>query len=262
MSTLVGVPVKNAAIWLPKFLAELDRLEEVSRVIFIYGKSMDNTLDLLRTYRDNTPHDVDIFLEAADLNAMSAHQIGGLYQDFQDALSEGKEDYFLLIDCDITEFPPDLIPRLKEHDKDIIAPYIWTHGHTPPKFFDTYCFRYNGGRFHPFNPPNPGKPFELDSIGSCYLAKRAAFFLTPYGDRPHISFCANAREMGFEIWADPTTEVFHLYVEQLGMSRVYPEALENKPPDLTPYIKKDGSLIPLDEMGPDIVFAFIWKEVR
>ncbi len=262
MSVLVGVPVKNATIWLPKFLVELDRLEDVSRVVFIYGESVDNTLSMLKDYRDSSPHDVDIYTESSELKAESAHQLGGLYQDFQEALSEGKETHFMLIDSDITEFPPDLITRLKEHDKDIIAPYVWTHGHIPPKFFDVYCFRYKGGRFHPFNPPDPGHPFEVDSIGSCYLAKRSAFIITPYGERPHISFCANAREMGFTVWADPTIKIYHLFVEQLGMSRVYPEALEGKAPDMTPYIKKSGELVPLEEMGPDLVYAFVWKEVR
>jgi len=101
----------------------------------------------------------------------------------------------------------------------------------------------------------------VDSIGSCYLAKREAFAFTPYGDRPHRSFCRNAKELGFEVWADPTTKIHHVFLEQLGISRVYPERLEGLPPDMTPYIKKDGSVVPLDQMGPDVVYGMIWKKV-
>ena len=151
---------------------------------------------------------------------------------------------------------------LKEQDKDIISPYVWEDGFVPPKFFDTYCFRYEGGRFHPFDPPNPGKPFQLDSIGTCYLAKREAFAFTPYGERPHRSFCHAAKEMGFEVWADPTIDIYHLDVQRLGIQRIYPEALEGLPPDMTPYIKNDGTLVSLEQMAIDMLYALIWKEVR
>jgi len=261
MSTLVGTPVKNAGLWLPKFLEELEKLRGVSRTVFIYGESNDQTLDILNQWADTSRHEVEIFREPP-LEAPTAHQLGPLYQDFQDAMTSGDETHFLLIDADITRFPADLIYRLRKHGKDIIAPYVWVNGHVPPRFFDTYCFRYKGYRFHPFNPPDPGQPFKVDSIGSCYLAKRDAFAFTPYGDRPHRSFCQNAREMGFEVWADPTTKIYHVFLEALGISRVYPEALENLPPDNTPYIKKDGSTVPLEQMGPDLLYAMIWHEVR
>jgi len=259
--TMVGVPVKNAAFWLPKFLEEFDKLRGVSRVVFIYGDSVDQTLDILQTWKKATDFEVEVYHEPP-MRAPSAHQISPVYQDFQEILVQGEETHFLLIDCDVTRYPPDLIERLMAHDVDIVAPYVWTDGHIPPKFFDTYCFRYNGARFHPFNPPNPGKLFEVDSVGTCYLAKREAFAFTPYGDRPHRSFCEMARKMGFKVWADPETEVFHMFVEQLGMTRVYPEAVEGLPPDRTPYIKRDGSLVPLEQMAPDIIYALIYKEVR
>jgi len=262
VSTLVGVPVKNGGFWLPKFLTDLEQLEDVSRVVFLYGKSDDSTLAILKDYKVGSKHKISIYNEPPLQKAYSAHQIGKIYEDFQELLQNGKESHFLLIDCDITSFPPDLITRLKKHDKDIIAPYVWTHGHVPDKFFDIYCFRVDGCRFHPFNPPQPDKPMQVQSVGSCYLAKRAAFAFTPYGNRPHISFCAKAMEMGFEVWADPTTKIYHVFVEQLGLTRQYPEAMEGLPPDISPFIKNDGSKIPPDQMGPDIFYAYIWKEVR
>jgi len=258
---MVGTPVKNASLWLPKFLYELEKLEEVSRITFIYGKSVDQTYDILTQWLETTHHEARVCLEPR-MKARSAHQISLVYSDFQAMLLEGDETHFLLLDSDVTKFPPDLITRLLKHDKDIIAPYVWTDGHVPPRFFDTYCFRYKGARFHPFNPPKPDKPFEVDSVGTCYLAKREAFAFTEYGGRPHRSFCHNAKEMDFKVWADPTTEIHHVFVEQLGMNRIYPEALEGLPPDDTPYIKKNGDIIPLEQMGPDIIYGFIWKEVR
>ena len=262
MSTLVGVPVKNGAFWLPKFLTDLEQLEDVSRIAFIYGESVDQTLLILQDYKKGTKHTINIYKEPPLKNAHTAHQIGPLYEDFQELLQNGDESHFLLLDCDITSFPSDLITRLKKHDKDIIAPYVWTHGHIPEKFFDIYCFRVDGCRFHPFDPPMSDEPIQVESIGSCYLAKRAAFVITPYGNRPHISYCYKAREMGFTVWADPTTKIYHLFVEQLGMSRQFPEEVEGLSPDVSPYIKNDGTKIPPDQMGPDIIYALMWKEVR
>lgn len=261
MSTMVGIPVKNSALWLPKFLQELEELEDVSRITWIYGRSKDQTLELIKTWSEETKHETDLWLEPP-MKAHTAHQIGAVYGEFQEIMTEGDESHFLLIDCDIMRFPPDLISRLMAHDKDIIAPYVWEDGYVPDKFFDTYCFRYKGARFHPFDPPDPGKPFQLDSIGTCYLAKREAFAFTPYGERPHRSFCQAAKEMGFEVWADPTTKIYHLDMQRLGILRIEPEALEGLPPDIAPYIKKGGTIVPLEQMGPDILYAMIWKEVR
>lgn len=261
MSTMVGIAVKNSALWLPKFLEELEKLEDVSRVVWIYGKSRDQTLEIIQNWSEVTQHEVELYLEPP-MKARTAHQIAPVYGEMQEIMTEGDESHFLLIDCDVMRFPPNLITHLKEHDKDIIAPYVWDDGFVPDKFFDTYCFRYEGARFHPFDPPNPGKPFQLDSIGTCYLATRKAFAFTPYGERPHRSFCLAAKEMGFEVWADPTINIYHLDVQRLGIPRIYPEAVEGLPPDMTPYIKKDGTLVPLEQMAIDMLYALIWKEIR
>jgi len=90
----VGVPIKNAGLWTPKFLEELDKLRGVSRVVFIYGKSVDQTLDILLQWKDSAPHKVEIYKEPP-LDAQTAHQLGPLYEDFQEALTQGKETHFL-----------------------------------------------------------------------------------------------------------------------------------------------------------------------
>ena len=268
MSVLVGVPVKESAVWLPRFLEQIEKLEDVSRVVFSYGNSRDPTLQFLKEWESETKHSTEIIHEPAMPRPLSAAEIAPVYKDFQDIIGEKgwrDETHFLLIDADVMDVPADLIQRLMRHDKDIIAPFVWVDRAFPRQFFDVHCFRLYGYRFHPFLPPDPedGKPFEVDSVGSCYLAKYEVFKLIEYENpHPHMRFCENALDEGYEVWADPGTEILHLDTMKVGVAKSPLEVLRGKKFDPPPFIKKDGSIIANEDFDKELIKAFVWGIVE
>ena len=128
MSVMIGVPVKDSAVWLPRFLTQLEKLEDVSRVVFSYSPSRDPTLQILTQWENETKHSTEVIMEPKMVPApVSAAEIAPVYADFQTMMGEEgweHETHFMLIDADIMEVPSDLVQQLKTLDKDIVAPYV------------------------------------------------------------------------------------------------------------------------------------------
>lgn len=262
MSVFVGVPVKNCAAWLPRFLQQVDGLSDVSRVVFIYGQSRDPTLDVITQWMVNTDHEVEIYREPSNLSVLTSAQIGVIYRDFQQLVREGNETHALMLDSDIMKMPRNLIQRLKDYDKDIIAPYVYILYHGPGDcFYDTYCFRIGGYRFHPFHPPmNNNELFKIDSVGTCVLSKRKVFLEVPYQNNwPHMSFCNDARVQGYEVWADPKTRIEHLDLMRFRLEN-YPIFLPESPSNMVPIIKDDGTIISESAFSEDYTKTYIWGQ--
>lgn len=268
MSVMVGVPVKDSATWLPRFFKQLEKLEDVSRVVFSYSRSKDETLKLLKHWEHETKHSTEIIHEPDMPQALSAAEIAPVYKDFQTMFGEkGWEDetHFLLIDADIMDVPDDLIQRLMAHDKDIIAPFVYVDRMIPKQFFDVHCFRLSGFRFHPYLPPDPndGEIFELDSVGCCYLVNRDTFKFVDYDNpHPHLRFCENALDAGYEVWADPSIEILHLDTARFGIVKTPIEILRGIEFDPPPVIKKGGTVVDNDELIEDMINALVWGTVE
>ncbi len=257
MSVMIGAPIKNCGVWLHRFFYNLDQFTDVSRIVLSYGESMDSTLRVAREWAAETKHKVEIYAEPP-MRALSAAEIAPVYQDFQKMMT-GDETHFLLIDSDIVKTPQNLIQLLKKQKKDIVAPYVWVQGRTPKEFFDCEIFRLNGHRFHPFKPPRPEKPFQLDSVGSCYLATREVFLTAQYDNpHPHRVFCDDARARGYEVWTDPRVNIYHLDISRFGRFHRPIEALKGDPPDKTPFIDSSGKIFSVEEMKLVFSRAYVW----
>ena len=81
----------------------------------------------------------------------------------------------------------------------------------------------------------------------------------PYPDR---MLCKNAREKEYTVWVDPRLSVYHLHASPLGIYSFPLEAVEGKPPDPTPYIKANGTVIEVGMMPNDFVEAYVWGRVE
>lgn len=223
-TVMVGIPIKNASMWVKKNIDCLRKLtydHKSIRIVYIYSKSHDNTLDILREFaKDNDFMSVEVYEEQYDpqLQRWGIQMGASIYNDLQ---SLCKEDYFMLMDCDVVDVPEDLIEGLMDIDADIVAPYPWSEGHR--HFYDTFIFRYKNVRFHPFRPPGVGKPYPVivDSVGTVFLARGDVFRKTkitnPY---PNLSFCNNARGTGHTVVAVPYIEVFHADLEKIGIQHL------------------------------------------
>ena len=219
-TVMICIPVKNTGRWLPKSIKQLESLtypHDKIRIVYSYSNSFDNTLDVISEFAKNGTFKVEVYREPFEEQIMMyGIQVGAsIYKDFQRLL---KEDYFMLFDSDIVSIPNDLIEQLLEIDTDVVAPYPWSEGHR--HFYDNFIFRINNIRFHPQKPPGLGLaiPVYVDSVGTCFIAKREVFVNTqidnPY---PNLTFCNNARGLGYSVVAVPYIEVIHADLEKLGI---------------------------------------------
>jgi hypothetical protein len=241
MSVMIGVKVKDAAIWLSRFVCEVENLEgSIKRVVAFYGQSRDETYSILKHWEKTSKHKIEIYsdpyLAECDRHGWS---LAAVKQDVQRLLREGNEEFYLNLDCDLVQIPPDLIARLMARDKQTIAPMIWTEGRDEKTFFDIFIFRKENCMFHPLQPPGlwQSEPFQVDSVSTCYLAKRemelAGVYSNPY---PPIPFYAGLRAKGFEVWVDPTIDVYHVDLEKYGiLHHAQPSPYSN-----VPFIKNTG----------------------
>jgi len=252
-TVFIASKVKNAELWLPRFLVQLEQLElPDSKVAFMYGKSVDRTFSYLDHYRTISRHDVEIYADPY-LPPEDRHgaMLTRIKQDIQKLLKQSECTHYLNIDCDVVDVPPQTVKQLLSHNKDVIASMVWTEGRPTPTFFDTYEFRLNGCRFHPLYPPGLEKtePFQIDSVSTCYVATAEAelegVYSNPY---PHIPWSADLIKKGYEIWVDPLSKVHHIDLERLGIGRQpLPITLS-----MSPYITDKGVKYTPQQVGAQL----------
>jgi hypothetical protein len=146
----------------------------------------------------------------------------------RNALAEkAGHDYLMWVDSDI-QFPPYGISRLMDRDKDVIGGlYFRKEKDARPN-----VFKLNDGNFFEtiYDIPTFKEPFQCDGVGTGFmLIKRKVFeAFTPevceklwypfdLGRGPSnkeegedLSFCRRVKELGFEVWCDPTIPLGHI----------------------------------------------------
>jgi len=262
------MPVKNAEPWLPKTIEVLERFKEVARVVVSFEtRSTDKSFLILRKWAESSPKQVEVYASPKPPHRVhTSAEIAFIYNDFRKILRDGDETHVLMWDSDVIDAPKNTVRRLLKHGKNIVAPYPYVKYHAPGKmFYDTFVYRLNGYRFHPFNPPrNNGEPLRLDSVGTAFLVERETLLETAYRDPyPHMQFCNDSREKGYEVWADPGIEIWHADLTRLGElhhaleyvpgSKYYNPGF--KPP---PFITDSGRVVEPEELYGDMVQLYVY----
>lgn len=129
---------------------------------------------------------------------------------------EEKCEYLFFVDSDVV-YPKDTLARLLAHDKDVVAGH-YKMKTAPPMGM---AFDLDGTRI-PIEAM-PHTLFELGAIGcGCMLIKlhifekleRPFFQVRIEGDDLVVSedvwFCDRVRRAGFQVWCDPTIELYHM----------------------------------------------------
>lgn len=105
-----------------------------------------------------------------------------------------------------------LLSVIESEENLFVAPMIF---HLDERFYDTFCFRYNGVNFKNEKPYHKGlmtsqRFYEMNSVGSFVLmnAKIARQLQWPEED-VFIGFCRNSRLLGTKILLDKTQSVYH-----------------------------------------------------
>jgi hypothetical protein len=131
-------------------------------------------------------------------------------------------DFGLLLESDLF-IKPDLLKRLlanRPTDAGAIAPMVWIGeaGGQMTRFYDQWAFRYldTDQMFAPYLLPwylarFGDEPIELNSVGSCVLFEmatvRGGAWYTP--DEVIVGFCKAVRAQGRQVYADPSTHIWH-----------------------------------------------------
>jgi len=223
--------VKNASSYLPNFLQQIENLDypkDKIRLLFVYGESQDNTLEILKNCKLNR----EVYAEQNIWRGEGGPEL--LADAWNDMCSICTEDYFVHASADLKYIPPDILQRLIAHDKDIVAPF--TYIENTNKFFDTYVFRIRGQRF-PENIKLEGLT-EVDSVGTFMVIKKKVIEQVKW-ENPHppLQFCHNARKKGFKVYVDPSIAVIHPLPTMVWNPRFVTDA-KRKVEDVALYVQK------------------------
>lgn len=141
--------------------------------------------------------------------------------------------HVLWMDVDLVNVPHDLIERLSEiSETDIVAPFVFVERIRPGEpsfqnggwFYDTGGFVRNGEHARPFPPHLAGHGvMEMQSVGTCYLApadvyRRGCRYEPAGDDVEHVSMMAEARALGYRVWATDAVQVMHAYLPLYGVA--------------------------------------------
>lgn len=107
--------------------------------------------------------------------------------------------------------PPDVVERFLAVGGEVVAG--WPVLGDASNFYDIWAYRGLDGRHFTNTPPyhpsyRPDAPFEVSSVGSCWLLPAAAvrdgIRCDTFGA---VELCAGLRRRGYRIWVDPTIEI-------------------------------------------------------
>jgi len=217
---MVCITSKNDAMHLDEFFKEMEALDypkENLRWVWMYGKSVDNTLDKILEFHKSRKYKYAVYQEPLFYNATrSSMWIADLCNAFKPLIKD--EEYVLFLDTDIKKIPPDTLKKLVQANKDIVAPFVWNDT-KPRRFFDTYVFRYRKkpfGAYDIYKPPfmDSKVPVKVDSVGTFVLIKEKVFKAISWENpAPHFQFCKNARKVGYTVWTLPYVSLIHANIE-------------------------------------------------
>jgi hypothetical protein len=212
--------------------AALDWPHEALRFYVAEGDSVDNTWAGLNAWAERDArvrlgkHDLHFTRfkgSVADTDRLRCCSFMASYARAM-ALTDGWADWLLWVESDLI-WEPDLLARLMATGKDYVAPWVMVNlagnGADDPAvlrrgeasqlwFYDTWGFRHTDGRHFTPLEPRPKVPFRINSAGSCLLVRaEVARRSNEVNDLAIVGWCDQARAAGYEVWADPATEVWH-----------------------------------------------------
>lgn len=142
----------------------------------------------------------------------------------KDALENGS-DYLFFIDADMV-FPPDTLTKLLNHNKNIVNALAFRR--TKPYYPCIFKWNNKEKTYETMSYTNGLK--KVDATGmACMLIKTDVFKKMDkpwYYYRDHlfssdITFCENARKLGYEIFADTDLKIGHIGFEKVINEKYY-----------------------------------------
>lgn len=215
---LIVSPTKNDARYLERHLQAWEKVDYPRariRWVWMYGRSVDKTLEILEKYFSSGKWNAEIYEEPPFENKTnSAIWIADVLNALRKTYNN--EDFVVIDDTDIIRIPPTTLRELIDLDLDIVSPYVWIEGTNPKQFFDTYVFRdLDGNKYPAFDLPNLDSPdpIELSSVGSFVVVKGSIFERIEFENPiPNLQFCRNAGKKGYKVYGIPWVNIYHANV--------------------------------------------------
>ena len=225
---IASLVAPNQDKWLKRFLTAISNLEYPRNKLsyaFLVDDKKDRVFRMLNRFKRTHPR-VRIIESKINFPLPRFSKLA-LLRNFLIASASDKEDYVLMIDSDIISIPSDLLQRLMENG-GICAPFVFIEDYKQFKngyFYDRLAYVYKGKRFNHFYPylngetELPATPFEVDSVGTCYLCdvsifKNGVWFNSDRNMSEQVSFCSEARKRGYTVCINPNVSVLHCNFEK------------------------------------------------
>lgn len=219
----IVTPMRDCAPILEQYRSRLETLDypaERLRFVVCEGDSQDDTLALLNRWA-MADRRVTVVTKTTGKprygSVVHPERFEVLATVFNAALAAVDLDWtdsVLFLPADIlyhSDLLRRLLPLIETPGVDIVAPFVWMNG----QFYDTWGFTRGGASFAPFRVHiaetfKPG-PVAMETVGGTVLIRgdvlrAGARYTVEEVDR---GFCKQAAALGFGVWADPCTDVFH-----------------------------------------------------
>ncbi len=194
------------------------------RVVAVEGDSKDSTHAALESAWRNIFYGFATTIVKKDLGVpkypslVHPERFRALATTYNAGLDAATEDdwtdFVFLIPSDL-RFSPDVVSRLVAHDKPHIAPMYWIQIGQDVIFYDTWGFKdlngLNWGNFRMSQWARSQAPFEMLMAGGPVMLRRDVL---DAGCRYTVEevdngLCKMIWDRGFDVWCDPTTDVYH-----------------------------------------------------
>jgi GT2 family glycosyltransferase len=225
----IGAPVRNRAWILRHYLdhlVSLDYPKDKIRFLFILNDSTDRSDEVLRDFKQEYKElyagiEISVYNQHApeDERTWRREKIYHTLANVRNKLLEQIETpYFFSVDTDIL-VPPNALKVLVESNKDIVAgvirnDYIIQPDAEYPNQLTNLLIMKNGTIRHYMKYPL-NDLFQVDVTGAIYLLKKEVCEQVRYGFDPQgedVYFCLQAKEKGFEIWANSNVYAQHVMI--------------------------------------------------
>lgn len=229
---IASLVAPNQDKWLKQFLTTISNLDYPRNKLsyaFLVDKKKDRVFRMLNRFKRTHPR---VQITEFKINfPLPRFSKLALLRNVLIASALDKEDYVLMTDSDIISLPSDLLQQLMKSEYDICAPLVFIDDFRQfgnAYFYDRLAYIYKGKNLnhtYPYIPDNiklPITPFEMDSVGTCYLCNADVFrngvwFNSDINMSEQVSFCSGARKQGYTVCLSPNVSVLHCNFEKHNM---------------------------------------------
>lgn len=224
MNVTIVTPIRDAIKHLPAYELMVSGISSKHRldIILVEGDSVDGTYEVAKAMAKRSDKfagvlkcDTGTPKYGSVVNPDRFKALATVFNFGLDAVDRGWSDYVLLLPVDMTWRCGPLVDKLVAHDVDVVSPFVFMDS----VFYDIWAFSFKDVFFPPFRINAPQHWLTVHSNGLVPLTTAGGTMLfrssvieagVRYSEVDvDRGFTRHARSLGFGVWGDPNTQVFH-----------------------------------------------------